>query len=238
MIIGKTKPITVKPRTDKPKAKISKSIIIYFLIPQLLFGIDFGFTKAFKIKFRKHVKGFTISSAILTTLVLLGPVVDNITDVWGLFNITEFILYLLSIYLSNCNMYDTLKDLVQIYELSVTEKRTLRRISLYSLIILVLLKCSVVIPRCLYKNQEYCSMYNFPFHFFYLIPAFGMNFCRMTQIVIVYYFYCCIKNVKVSLKKLYFCETDLQNKYLVIANSYDKIKPLNDKLVSMLLRFR
>lgn len=228
----KIKPISVKNRT-KRKVNIPKSIIIYFLTPQLLLGIDYGFTKAFKVKFRKLIKRISITMSLITTVILLGPLLNDYSDIWAWFNLTEYVLYLLALNFAKYNIYEFVLDSIQIYELTATENIILQIISLYSSIILVIIKILILIAKCLYKFEEYCPMYKVPYYLFYFAPALGQDFFGMSQIIIVYYLYCCIKHLKMTLKKSHFSVTILQNQYIAIANCYDKIKPLYDNFVSI-----
>lgn len=103
-------------------------------------------------------------------------------------------------------------------------------ILLYTLIMMVA-KEAITIVRCVFHKELYCHENGVLDYFIYCLPSLSMDVVPAALIIIYFYVLCAMKSLKENLKP----ETDLRlfsKRFIDIADVYDKIRLLYDKIVS------
>lgn len=225
-----------KPKKSDRKGNMPLSLIIYYMLPQLLFGMDYGFIQLFQAKYQKCIKTCSIASSAIMFFGLAAPFLDLYWDPWYYIILLEYILWFLAVNITKYKIYDLLLDMNKIYEATASELRTARILSLDYVIIIGIIKLIILTVQCLNRLQEYCITYHFPFYLLYMVPDIGFDFFGTAHRIGIYYFYCSLRNINFLLKAQTSFVAE-EKRYLAIANCYDAIRPTFDYIVSVFLSY-
>lgn len=214
--------------------KIPQLIILYFLVSQLLFGIDVGFSKIIKSKkVQRSANILTVLMGLFSIIILLAPMPDLYNDFWFWTTALEYAIYLLILHTTKYTVYDCIRDIHRVKDVTHSQRFFHRIIAVKYAVFIFSLKIFAVVARCSHADKSYCPTHRFPQYALYSLPALGEQFFVLTQIIVIYYFYCCVKSLKKSLESG-VCLSIVEFRYLAVVECYDKIKPVTDKLVSFL----
>lgn len=214
-------------------SKIPKSMKIFFIILYLIFGYDFGFSKLFKKKIAKLFKCYSVVLTTATFVSLMLYLKEIGSNPW---------LYLYSIhYVGNfcilkCakyTVYNLLSDIHAAEQIADLEKKNLGYITTAYALATVIPTGIVLTFRLVFANEQFEPLRKMHplIIVLYVICYFGVDLYIEAEIIIYYYMYSYVKNMKKSLEQ----DKDV-NKFITsynkIADYYNKIRRLCDNIVS------
>lgn len=203
----------------RKKSKIPMSIKIFFLILHLLFGYDFGFSNLFKNKISKLLKFY---STVLTTIICVTAVLPmRGYDIWVIS--MQYLIHFCILKSAEYTVYHLLSDIHAAERIDDLEKETFGIITATYAFVMFIANGAVIALRYM-SNNIYLIFVVYAYLGIYLYTA--------SEIVIYYYVYTYIKNMKKSLKY----EKDINKliaRYNNIADCFNKIRRLCDNIVSI-----
>lgn len=214
------------------KRKIPKSLIFFSLISQLCFGIDFGFAVLLKKQFRSLVQRSTICISTMYIIVLAIPIRYMYANIWFWYTFLEYTLSVVFLNYSKYNVYNYVKDLSDIYIITRVERKVLQFIYIYNGVVTLIIKMTFIIARCFFEPKN-CTQVNYTYFVFYWLPNIGLDMIGIIQIVIFYYLFCCIRNVKETFKHFEVDSNMIAKRYAAVADCFDRLIPLHDNLVNI-----
>lgn len=217
-----------------------KSIIYFFLLSHMIYGFDFGFSMLFKNTFGKllHLLSSIISFAFV--LMLISPLIFTTTmysDVTCWCALFAYLGYVIVVKRSTYKIFNLITDVNEIFVMFNFEKRAISVFAIIYTSIVIATKFSFQIVNCITgnDNETHCSDFNTEYYIVYYFPYSSFDVIATAQIIIYYYIYCCIKKLKESLSHPGKDMKLALMKYAAIADCCDKIKPLYDDLVNIIL---
>lgn len=225
----------LKRDTYFPKHKITKLLYVFFLFYHAV-GFDFGFASAIKRKYRLIIQRTTRFLSIFSILVMLSYLAFFYDDVWCWFNTVKYNGFILVLIAAKYKLYHLIYDINNICALTTKQMNILNIITILFTVLMYLIKITVVIVRCYHDKEPYCGkFYSMFYYYIYLGIELSLDLIAVTRIVITYYLKCSLNQIKILLKKPNRRLDVYEKSYIAIADCYDKIRPLYDWLVSLLL---
>lgn len=224
---------------DDSKKLIPKCLVSFFLTIHFIWGLDFGFIKHFGKKIQKAAQFVTFILNILAISILSLPFsYVNINPSDFAWHFSCLLQYIIDIFVLNCakyKLYDFLID-VSVIKFEKSHKSVMiDNFYGFAMIVCVfgiqIIKYIIYIFHC--KNEIYSvvSLLPVPYEIFG-IWYFCTDFVPFVLIVIYYYIYVNLKNIKKSVQVVTFDLNYIEEQYEGIADCYDKIMPLYDNIVS------
>lgn len=224
----------INSKRDK-KSKIPLSIVSFFLAVLICFGLDFGFTKLLKKKFRLLVKGLYVIMFFISIVILALPLtnIDN-TTYWYYFYIIQYISHFLILLFTKytvCNFMNDIHDVIKNITGSPKIKQKFGAVLLSCTFIIFALKMSICVSTCLISGNL-CPKNIMPFYI-YCIPLLGLDAISVTHVLIFYYIYSSMKHLRESILIHNTHVKCIQNHYMSISNCCEKVRPLYTRVVSI-----
>lgn len=219
---------------------ILKIISYFFLISQVVIGVDFGFSKLLSENGRRFLRIFNTLEICTYNIIFCSPI---IIQSYPFTSIVPLILMPFSEYVLNASIllwykkysvYDYLCNISEFCKLTKNDTYILSLMSIINFIATFCLRIYFVIMITVYdlKVEYYFDQLSFVYRLFFCLYYVVMDLVTITQIVIFYYVYSSMKNMKHMLmspgQKLSF----ISLRYKAIVDIYEKIRPLSDSLVS------
>lgn len=219
---------------------IRKTITCFFLILQLMSGLNFGFIKLFHENVQQFLRIFTIFVACVYNVIVFSPLfLQPNTLCYGTsFVIMPSIEYILNaiilLWYNKYNTYDFLKNISEYCFFKNNDVYMFYLMSVIHFIISFTVKSIFILMIVLYdvKIEPYVDQLPTVYSLFLLSYYTFVDLIAIAQIVIYYHVYCSMKHLKHMLvssdqKLNVICE-----QYKAIVDTCDKIWPLSDSLVS------
>lgn len=157
-------------------------------------------------------------------------------DIWCWFDTAKnngFILILITI---KYKIYHLIYDINAMCDLTNKQINILNIITILYTLITYTIKIFLIFARCMFEKQSYCEKFNSMFYYaVYIGIAITSDVIAVVQIIITYYLKCSLNVMKVLLKKPKRRLDFIVKSYMAIADCYDKIRPLYDWTVKLLL---
>lgn len=226
--------IYVKDYTNVQKPKV-KSLIAFFLSLHLCFGIDYGFAGMFTVKTKNILRLYSTLFSIFTFIVIILPYNAIYYLIWYWLTALECLFFLIVLKIAKYSVFNFITDMQNLNCIYTLRESFGICVALYSYSMFIT-KLSLVFYRCLYGNTSNCDDYEPGVHELYAIFSNVLDFIPVSAIVIYYFIFCAITNMRESLEK----DMDVNkflNLYRAVADCCDKIRPLYDSIVSIMSQF-
>lgn len=225
---------------DDSKKLIPKCLVALFLSLNFIFGFDFGFTKYFDSKTQKtaQIVTFLINIFAIALLSLPFCYINKVPMYvgWQLLYLLQYIIDCCVLNSTKYNLYDFLTDVSVIDFGKLNKSVTLSQFCAFIMIIYVfgihMIKLVLVTYILKFEIDYLTSLLPIPCEI-YVIWYFCTDLVPFVLIVIYYYIYLCLKNLKQSVNDVTISMNNVVKQYEAIADCYDKIMPLYEKIVSI-----
>lgn len=218
--------------SEKSNGEIPKSLICFFLTAQL-FGIDLGFTMILK-KFQCFVKYLTFFLAVTFLIILLAPSFNLYKEIWFWLNFMEYLAYLIALNITKYKAYDFIIDVNKIHGIKIVEQKILTGIAIvYTSATITMQVVFVTAYAVSNKNVFEEQFYSVYYYFIYCIPCLSLDFIAITKLIVIYYVYCCVKDLKQRFVSSRISLEKVAEQYTDIADVYDRMRPFYDVIVSI-----
>lgn len=215
-----------------PKRKIPKIFIVYYLLFQVV-GYDFGFAIALKRKYRLYIQSTTKYLSMLIFVVMLVYLTCLYNDIWCWIYVIKCNSFILILLTTRYKLFHLISDINGLCYLSNKQIKIIEIVAILYTILMNLIKIILLAVRCMGEEESYCrKFYSIYIFMIYVGITFSFDITVVTQIIITYYFKCSVNLIQVLLKEPKRKLDSFKKSYLVIANCYDKIRPLFDWMVS------
>nr|AOG12963.1 gustatory receptor [Eogystia hippophaecolus] len=216
----------------RSKCKISTALIVYFVVADICFGLNFGFTKLLNKTLRSIVRVLSWISSLAMVVIVSAPLTSFNKQAAYLSLFTfQYILSLLILLLSKYTVCDFLVDIIEVNKLVDFDKFHVGvKIMAYSLTTFVV-KLTVLSVFCGYVLQ-FCVHSIFPDYITY-IPLLALDVVSVVHTLVFYYIYCHVKFLKDALKNREIDLDEVKQIYKETGDCFDRIKPSFDKLFIM-----
>lgn len=231
--------ITIGYKHSREK-KNPKTISCCILISQLISGFDFGFSKLFNENVQGFLRHFTVLQVFTYNAIFLVPAVITNSVSWMLFPLLEY--FLNAIILLCYKKYTIYNFLCDISEFSILSKKDIYILNIIYMTDYIFFVFTKILLLISFNGSDMKidkllaplpSVYVVLFTLHYII----VDLVTMIQIVILYYVYCSMKNLKLRLV-LYGQKLNVTSEqYKAIVDIREKIKPLSDSLVRNIIFF-
>lgn len=209
-----------------------KSLTGLFLSIHVFFGIDSGFANLFQGKVQYFLEIYSTSFFIILMAIMSLSITILYKVMWYWINFVGFILYFIILKKTRYSIFSLLTDFHNL-EYVVINNGIIGVITSIYIYIMFALKLGVVLFSCFLDTSSVCV--NFPpGSYAYSVASNIIDCYPVPTFVISYYIYIVVKQMKSVLER----DTDIENfirLYKTVADSCDKIRPLYNNLVSMLL---
>lgn len=208
-----------------------KSLTAFFISIHILFGIDYGFANLYKGKVQSLLKWYSTVLFIVIIIAVLHPFMNLYTTIWYWVNALGFILYFILLKRTKYSVFSLLIDFHNLEDMTINNATFGVIISIYTYLMFILLLCTIFIS-CFFGNT--CTFYPTGSYEVYIIASNVIDCYPVSTFVISYYIYTAVKEMKFILKT----NMDIGNfirLYKIVADTCDKIRPLYDNIVSMLI---
>lgn len=231
MYSSKQSPTTITIEIPKKESqKLPRPVIVLFLMFLYIFGIDFGIKRIFNKKIGAVTNGvqllmfFVMSTILFTTLTQAKP-----NETHFFFFAFSYLVHWAIAFRCDYNVCDLMIDINSIIDdKEVSVQNNVEILTYIYMFMNCCLKFTICTAGCVVYYEE-CSSLTTP-AYIYCIPAGVMDGLTIIPIFSSYYIYLSVKYIEQSLNKI---DTKiLQVNYMTIANCWDKIKPLHNKMVS------
>lgn len=231
---------SLKTTTDynSQNKNIPKTISYFFVILQLISGLDIGFSKLFKDNIQMFLRFFTILEVCTLNVIFLAPIV-----VYPITHSMSFVFLPLFEYILNAivvfchkkyTIYDFLCNISDFCSLTKNDTYVLYLLSVIYFVIMSFLKTIFMLMFKIYdvKLDPYFDQLPATYYLFLCLYTIILDHLAIAQLVIFYYKYSAMKHLKLMLmssdQKLSF----VLLRYKAIVDKCDKIRPVCDSLVS------
>lgn len=225
---------------DDSKNPISKCLVTLFLTLNFVWGFDFGFIKYCDEKFRKAAQFITILINIFVIAILSLPfcsiTVKSSYIEWQLLYLMQ---YIIDFFILNCTKYKFYDFLVDIGAINFGKLKKSVKINHFCGLIMIiyvfgfqLIKYVLIIYISKLEIQKLASLLPVPYAI-YGIWYFCTDLVPFVLVVVHYYTYLCVKNLKDSVNEGSVGINTILEQYIAIANCYEKIMTLCDRIVSI-----
>lgn len=218
-----------KEKTKSPK--IPTSVYVFFLILLFVFGLDFGFKQFLKKKIRIVANCIQVFIIFVILIIQILPVArPNVYDYYLYFYIVSYVFHYIYLYRAKYTLCDLMIDVHGLIDKNTTMvKNRAGRIILIHITLTCVTKYAFCILNCI-LHRSICLGSIIP-GYIHCIPVMVLDEIVIIHILINYYIYIAVKYIKESMKKV---DTSLLlNNFVRVADSWDKIKPLYTRLVSI-----
>lgn len=224
---------------DPKNLPLSKCFIVLFLFTQVIFGLDFGFTKAVPKNLRRVLNFVCLLLSANIIVVSIIPMVNAPPPGFVIYLTTtiEYTCYTFVLIIwSKYTMYDFLLDIALIDANLNLDKKDLNTIILKTFIYALIsfaFKVSASYIYCFVLSIDwYCS---WSVHFIpYFLPLLGRDMPSILQYLIMYTLYRRFHILKIKLAKNELNEKTILVRYKDMLECMYKIKPLFGVLVSFI----
>lgn len=198
-----------------------------------MFGHDFGFSKLFKKKIANLFKCFSIVLTSATLVSLMMYCKEFGFETWYCLYAIHYVVNFCILKSAKYTVYNLLSDIHAAERITDLEKKSFGIITAAYALITVIPIGSVLSYRCVFSGDEsdpFKKMHPF-IAIFHVICYFGVDLYIEAEIIIYYYMYTYVKNMKNSLRRQKDVDKFI-SRYNTIADCYDKIRPVCDNIVS------
>lgn len=219
------------------KTKIPNALKYYFVISQVFFGYDYGFTPVLKTGLRAPLRLFVLLIISFHLLMLISPIPSYYNELSAWSPVAEYLMYICALGSTKYNLYNYIRDVKNHINIRSQDRFFFLLTSLINVIIVHAIKCLVtiafrVINKGAFFNQHFSVNFNWCYYFFYGFPRIGADTVALCQMVIFYYAYAYIRDIKDQLLPSEVDINRVAQRFVNLADVYDKIRPLQNKLVS------
>lgn len=221
------------------KKLIPKCLVLLFLTIHFIWGFDFGFIKHLDKKTQKAAQIVTFLVNIIAIAMLSLParyIIENPGVVWQLLYLLQ---YIIDLFILNCTKYNLYDFLIDISVINFRNSQKSTTINWFCAIMMTIYLFGIqlikyVIYLCHYKNDisSIRSLLAVRYEI-YGIWYYCIDFVPFAQIVIYYYIYISLRNIKDYVCEVNVNMNNIVEQYEDIADCYDKIMPLYDNIVSI-----
>lgn len=215
---------------ETTRTKLSRSLVVFFSVCQLIFGFNFGFMGP-RGRLQIVSRFISISAGILMiftlfliiTLKLLRPFTDSIY-------IIQYILFFVILHKANYTLYDFLTDILKKTGKHAKNNDKLGGcLWLYGSVLFVAKIITSIVyyyKTCGNNNQR--AILNVVAD----IPIVALDFIPIANFTIFYYIYAGLKNLKMKYQRREITLNELQDLYKEILDTFEKIRSKYDSVVS------
>lgn len=224
-------------KDDDYKKLFPKCLVALFLTLNCIWGLDFGFAKYFNKKNQTTMQFITFLVNIITIAILSQPVLyltlEPVIAVWQLSFLFQYVVVLFILNCTKYKLYDFLIDLKK----KAKESAKMSNFCAFLLIFYisgtqfikyVLFLFPFTIDEVAYLNS------------FQVLPCeisaicyIATDFVPFVLIVIYYYVFLYLKNLRESVHKITFKINIVVEQYDAVSDCYEKIMTLYDRVVSI-----
>lgn len=215
-----------------PRPKV-KSLILFFLSLQLFFGIDYGFAGLFKVTTKNILRLYSTLLSTFMLIVILLPYSVLRLLLWYWLTAFQCLCFLIVLKTTKYSVFNFITDLQNLNCISALSESFGICVSLYSYSMFIS-KLSLILFRCFYGNTSNCHEYEPGIHELYATFSNALDFIPISPIIIYYFILCAVMKLKESFEK----DMDVRkflSLYRAIADCCDKIRPLYDNIVSIII---
>lgn len=219
------------------KTKIPNSLKYYFVISQVLLSYDYGFITVLKKGLRAPVRRFVLLETFFYLLVLISPIpfYYNEFSAWG--PLCEYVFNVWTLRISKYKPYDFIVDVNKHIQIKYIDQKFFRLTSLINIIIVHGSKIFITIALRFVSSgpnltQHFYRNFNWGYYIAYGIPCLGIDTVAVSQTIVFYYAYTYVRNLRDQLKSSEVNINRVAQLFVNLADIYDKIRPLQNKLVS------
>lgn len=233
----KPKPFKITINEKQKKTKIPNSLKYYFIISQVFLSYDYGFVTILKKGLRAPVKFFVLLETVLYFLVLISPIpfYYNEFSAWG--PLCEYVFNVLALRTSKYKPYDFIVDINKHIQIKYIDQKFFRLTSLINIVIVHGTKIFITIALRFINSganlaQHFYINFNWGYYIAYGVPCLGIDTVAVSQTIVFYYAYTCVRYLQDQLKSPDVNVNRVAQLFVNLADIYDKIRPLQNKLVS------
>lgn len=219
------------------KSNTPKPLKYYFVISQVVFGFDYGFIPVLEKCLRAPVRCFVLLEISFYLLVFIAPIPSYYNEHSSWTPLAEYLMYICTLKYSKYTLYDYIVDVNNYIEIKCKDRHFFLLTSLMNFIIVHATKLFVMMAFRLidpgpFFNQHFSMNFHWCHYFFYAFPRLGTDTVALCQIVIFYYAYAYVRNLKDQLMSPELDINRAAQSFVNLADVYDKIRPLQNRLVS------
>lgn len=230
--------ITIGSKSSR-KRGIPKAILYFFLITQFISGLDLGFTKLYRDNVRGYLRicilleACTYNAIVLVNSFIRPPALSFIIP-FILMPFLENVLTTIILFRNKkYNIYDFLCNISEFCNFTQNDTYVLYLMSVIHFIIASSKSIFMLMIKVYGHNVEiYFDQLSYLYYFFLNLYYNIVDLVPIAQIVIFYYIYNSMKNLKLMLmssdQKLSF----VLFRYKAIVDTCEEIRPLSNSLVS------
>lgn len=220
---------------DSKEILIPKRLIALFLTLNLIWGFDFGFMKYFNKNTQKIAQFATFLINIFVIVVLGLPCIyiHPTYVAWLLVNLLQYIIDFVILNCTKYKLYDFLNDVSDLR--NSNKSVTINNFSIFMMMIYLFGILSMKYVLFVYQNNKDVNNFTsllLELQYVYGIFCFCIDVVPFALIIVNYYTYLSLKNVKEAVYEVTDNISNVVDQYEAIADHYDKITPLYDKIVS------
>lgn len=231
------KPFIIIVNEKQKKTQIPNSLKYYFVISQVLLSYDYGFITVLKKGLRAPVKRFVLLETCFYLLILISPIPFYYDEfsAWG--PLFEYVFNVWVLRSTKYKPYDFIVDINKHIRIKYVDQKFFRLTSLINIVIVHGTKIFITIALRFINSgsnltQHFYTKFNWGYYIAYGIPCLGIDTIAVCQTVLFYYAYACIRNLQDRLKSSEVDINRVARLFVNLADIYDKIRPLQNKLVS------
>lgn len=221
---------------DDSKKLIPKCLVSFFLTINFIWGLDFGFLKHFDKKTQKAAQFVTFILNILAITMLSLPIgYVNIKPSHFAWHFSYLLQYIVVIFILNCTKYKLYDFLIDVSVINFKKAHKTVMINNFHGFTMIGCVFGIQIIKYMiyifhYKNEINSVILAVPYEI-HGIWYFCIDFVPYALIIIHYYIYVNLKNIKESVYAVTFDLNNIEEQYEGIADCYDKIMSLYDNIV-------
>lgn len=216
--------------------KIPTSLKYYFVTSLVLFGYDYGFIMSIKKWLQGVVKCFVFFETIFYIFTFMGTTFICYTQIIAWTLLIEYLLNTLVLKCTKYKTYDFIVEMNKHTEIFYKDRCFFYLITFINHIIVFVTKVSILISVRLFNSftllGDYDQIFPWAYYIANIIPCLGVDTIAINQTITFYYLYMFVRNLKDQIKT---SEVDINRaaqRYVNLADIYDKVGPLQSRLVS------
>lgn len=224
--------LKLKGKQGMVQRKPLKSLIVFFLSIHIFFGIDYGFANLFSGKRQSFFKIYSTLLFILIFIAILHPFTYLYKTIWYWVNAVGLALYFILLMRTRYSVFSLLIDFHNLKDVNINNGIFVVITSIHTYLLFIS-KVSISCVNCYLGTNSVCTDFPIGSYELYTVASNIIDFYPVSTIVISYYIYIVVKQMKSVLVR----DADIGNfirLYKTVADSCYKIRPLYDNIVSIL----
>lgn len=215
--------------------RISNTIVTLFLGLQLIYGFNFGFIEALNKKFRPLCQCISYFMTFVVTSFIVLPFWigfdDNITFLFNIIAIVAYVGHNFFLHINKYKLYYFIKDIRIVAEDLHSKEQLIGWVAYLCMFITCVFKFLTALYACLVAKHS-CAKSNTTIFILYVASSMGLDVMFVVQIIIYYYIYNGVKQLKRLIDEKQEDLDDVRKQFVLIADRSDEISILYGNLVS------